>query len=95
MRMMLGKSGLRCKRVECVGLAPISRYNPLRSLHRRGEIAKIHSNGFKTMLRKRAIFLRRWYFAVQDLSYLPFRALSMIGIHVGSKMVVMAEKPPG
>jgi SAM-dependent methyltransferase len=92
MRIMLDKADLRCKRIECIGLSPLSRYNPLLSLRENGEIAQSSRRGLKSMLRQRTPFLRRWYFAAQDVGNLPFRLLSAAGIHIGSKMIVMAEK---
>ena len=92
MRIILDKADLHCKRIECIGLSPLSRYNPLQSLYKSGEIAQSSHRGLKKILRKRAAFLRPWYFAVQDIGNIPFRLLSAAGVYIGSKMIVMAEK---
>lgn len=92
MRILLDNACLRGKRIECVGLAPISRYNPVQTLFESGQIARSSQPGLKRILRQKAAFLRPYFFGLQDLAQTPFRLLSTSGIAIGSKMIVVAEK---
>ena len=90
---MVEIAGLTVRHVQCIGLSPLSRYNAFRSLESRGEIADNKLSGLKALIRKRAPFVRRWFFVLKDVGNLCFKLASALGIHSGSKMIVMAEKP--
>ncbi len=92
LRRMLQTAGLEVRYMRCEGIAPLSRYNALRALYARREIAR-QASSLKSIARRRLPWARRVWFAARAAGNLPFTALSMAGIHLGTKMIIAAERP--
>ena len=92
LQQLLRQSGFVIRRVQCLGMGPISCYNALRSLHQRQEIVSSSRRRLKAFAECRAPFLKRPYFFLQSIANAPFYVLSSIGVYVGSKIIVLTEK---
>ena len=92
LRRVLEAAHLSVSTIRCISLAPLSRYNPLRSFRDRHEIASPGSS-LRSWVRQRARFLRRPYRLARSAGNVPFMVLSAVGLHVGTKMIVWALRP--
>lgn len=91
LRKMLEKAGFKVQNIRCTGLGPISSFNPFFSLQVRQEIVRSSRHSMKSFFRHRAPFLRRPYFFFRSIANIPFFVLSTFNIHIGSKMIALAE----
>lgn len=92
MRGMIDEAGLDVVSCRCENWGPISRYNPYRALKSLSAISKpnVASKGWVRRYRK---YLKPPYLLARRLTNLPIEILSAFGLYIGSKLIVLAEKP--
>lgn len=93
LRLILREANLTVQGVWSIGVSPVSRYNAFRSLQQKQEIASSPRRGIKSFVRYELPFLRRLYFFLKSIGNAPFRLFSAWGVHVGTKLIVRAERP--
>jgi SAM-dependent methyltransferase len=88
-------AGFRVMKIQAVDIGPLSRFNAFRSLQNSGSISsmslakRLKNQGFVSAhLRS----FRAAYHSIRNVENIPLKGLSLLGIHVGSKLVVWAER---
>lgn len=89
---MIQKAGLKTQKIECINLSPVSRYNAFRSMEQRQEIARSSRLSIKFWLRHKVPFLKKLYLFSKLCGNIPMRILSILGVHIGSKIILTASK---
>lgn len=84
-------NGFISKRMICENWGPFSKYNIYSSLNENQNISKkgIISNNLVLTFRKQ---LKPIYRLAKNIVNIPLKVLSLSGIHIGSKLIVIAEK---
>ncbi len=95
LKKMLEEVGFVVRKVRCVGLGPLSRYDALRAIVERKEMVSASRRRLKSIAELPIPYFKKTLLSIFWVSDLPFRFLSLIGIHIGTKMIVFAEKPCG
>jgi SAM-dependent methyltransferase len=95
--LLLGKAGFKIARLNAVGLGPLSTFNAYQSLKNSGNISapSLSSNVKSSHTLKGYIpYIRKVWHIVRALEHGPFKLLSRLGIYMGGKLVVWAERVP-
>lgn len=91
----LEMAGFRVMKIQAVDTGPFSRFNAFRSLQNSGNISRmslakrLKNWGF---LGAHLRPFRELYHSIRNAENVPLKGLSLLGIHVGSKLVVWAER---
>ena len=92
---LLERSGFEIVSVRAVGLGPLSRFNAYRSLMDSGNMtpASLADSVKRNDFARRYIHLvRRTWLTMKRFENLPFRLFSRVGLHLGGKLKVWAER---
>jgi len=94
-RHTLERTGFRVMKIQAVDIGPLSRFNAFRNLQNSGNISRMN---LAKRLKNRGLVsthlrsIRVAYHYMRNIKNIPFKALSLLGIHVGSKLIVWAER---
>lgn len=93
MSLALEQCGFRVRDLRAVGIFPLSRFNAWQSYQAADAIRAAPAPQKHTWIRQHRNTLRPYWLGFKRMTELPFEALSRVGIHIGAKLVVYAEKP--
>lgn len=95
MRVALEDAGFRIKSIRSVGILPFSRFSAWKAYKSENAIQPTVSLKNHSLVNRYRDQLRPFWLGVKSVQELPFHILSMLGIHVGAKLIVYAEKLEG
>lgn len=88
-------AGFRIVKIQAVDMGPLSRFNALRGIEKSGSISE---KSLAKRLKNQALVnahpgpFRTAYHLFRNVENISFKGMSLLGIHVGGKLVVWAEK---
>jgi SAM-dependent methyltransferase len=94
-RHILELAGFRVKKIQAIDIRPLSRFNAFRSLQNSGNISGMTiAKRLKKISYVNSSFklLRAAYYSYRHLGNFPLRGLSLLDIHLGSKLIIWAER---
>jgi 2-polyprenyl-3-methyl-5-hydroxy-6-metoxy-1,4-benzoquinol methylase len=88
-------AGFSVVKIQAVDIGPLSRFNAFRSLEKSGSISEL--NIAKRLMNQGLVSAHRGsfraaYHSIRNLENISLKGLSLLGIHVGGKLVVWAER---
>jgi 2-polyprenyl-3-methyl-5-hydroxy-6-metoxy-1,4-benzoquinol methylase len=92
---VLERAGFRVVKIQAVDLGPLSRFNAMRGIENGGSISeqniakRLKNRGFVNA--HPGPFRAAYHFA-RDIENISFKGMSRLGIHLGGKLVVWAER---
>jgi len=93
MQYALENSGFQVQQIEAIGVLPMHRFNAWRAYQAAKDTpSKMDSIKRPSFIKKYKNILRPIWLVAKSLHYLPFKLLSALGIHIGTKLIVYAEK---
>jgi len=92
LKSICSQNNLEVKKIITEDWGPFSTYDVYNNLKKHNEIVKKKKNLFHIMYKFRRQ-LKPMYKFIKTFTNLPLRMLSLLGIHIGSKSILIAEKP--
>jgi len=91
-------AGFKVMKIQSVDIGPLSRFNAFASLQNYESI--VWRSPAKQLMNQKFVNnhlkeIRALYHSIRNLENFPFKMLSLLGIHVGGKLVVWAERLRG
>lgn len=91
----LERAGFSVMKIQAVDIGPLSRFNGFRNLQNSGSISEMNiakrlkNWGFVSVhLRS----FRATYHFMRNVKNIPLKGLSLLGVHIGSKLIIWAER---
>ena len=92
MRLALEDAGFAVKHIQAVGVLPFNRFNAWRAYQSAQKIQPDSGLKNASFVKRYKNYLRPLWLTFKSAQDAPFALLSRMGIHIGAKLVVYAEK---